>query len=605
MTMRAAILEGIDALSAPQLLLAKLASVVGAEADVDMLSALLPAGSTSQPLAEELRQLQAHAMGSVQPADGRPVFVFRHAVVRETVYGMMTPSQQRTLHLAVGEWLEARAGDRGAMLAPLLAHHFRCADDRPRAVRYLRQAGEQALQAHANGEAVQFLSGALALQPAAGQVDLATARLHRQLAEAHQKLYNLATSREHLLQGLATLGQPVRGGRTALWFGVVGGVASGTLGQWLPHAARGDAQGEAEFLAAQFHQLRAEVAYFEHDATSLLHGTVACLQKTRATGPTRESALSHGTAAIVLGLLGATGAAQRHLRAAEAAARDCGHLPTFAYVQHLACVCHSAVGDWDAAEAAVEAAARSYREVGELYRWQSTRMILAYQALHRGDFARVGRHLDEADEHSVFPSGPQQVRIWFRTAQLAAQNAAALLGTRTAPSPLLVTEVEQLAALADPSQALLCHGFVADAQRLQGRWAEARESAERGLAVLRAHRPTTYYSLLGIASICGTFLSLAEHEPAAWPALRPRAVAALRALQVFATLVPIARPSVHLLRGRMLLLAGRTAAGERLLRRSIGCAERLGTLGVAAAARRTLAMAEDSWSDRATQTGWV
>jgi hypothetical protein len=60
-----------------------------------------------------------------------------------------------------------------------------------------------------------------------------------------------------------------------------------------------------------------------------------------------------------------------------------------------------------------------------------------------------------------------------------------------------------LADLADPSQALLCHGFVADALRLQGQWIAAERRALQGLAVMRAHRPTTYFSLLGMASIAG------------------------------------------------------------------------------------------------------
>ena len=256
----------------------------------------------------------------------------------------------------------------------------------------------------------------------------------------------------------------------------------------------------------------------------------------------------------MLGLLGLGGTAQKHLRAAEMTALEAAHVPTIAYVQHLACVCHSAVGRWEAAERAIQSAADGYRRVGELYRWQSTRMILAYQALHRGDFDNVRPRLDEADERDVFPSGPQQVRIWFRTAELAAANAAAVRGVGPPPPPALVHEVELLADLADPSQALLCHGFAADALRLQGQWAAAQRRAGQGLAVLRSHRPTTYFSLLGMASIAGTFLALGERDHSGWATLRPSAVAALRALRTFSFMVPIATPSVHLLHGRLLLL---------------------------------------------------
>ncbi len=602
MTVRSAILERIDGLTASQQMLTKVASVIGAMAEIEMLAALLPVPVDAGTLDDDLRAIEAKALATVSSSDGRRALTFRHAITREAVYGMLTPSQQRSLHRDVGEWHERVAGNTEA-IASLLAHHFRCAGDRPRAMRYLARAGEHALLAHANGEAVQFLTASLDFEEHGPGSESARAQRRRLLAEAHLKLSNLAACREQLVEALCLIDAPILRGRLGMLVDVARSLIVEAFTDGLSGASKRELPNA--LLAAQLHQLRAEVAYFEHDAVALLHGTFACLRRTRRAGPSRELATSHGTAAIVLGLLGLQRAARRHLQAASQVAEQAGHEPTIAYVQHLACVCHSAVGDWAAAEHAVELAAAGYHRVGELYRWQSTRMILAYQALHRGHFARIAHYLEEADERDVFPSGPQQVRIWFRTVELAARNAAAVLGEGPPPPPALVHEVELLADLADPSQALLCHGFAADALRLQGQWAAAKRRADLGLAVLRAHRPTTYYSMLGIASIAGTFIALSERERQTWKGLRPSALASIRALRTFAFMVPIAMPSVHILKGRQYLLDGRQREGERALARAVEAASQFGTSGVQAAAQRMLARASGSPSSNSTQTGWA
>ena len=291
-----------------------------------------------------------------------------------------------------------------------------------------------------------------------------------------------------------------------------------------------------------------------------MHGTFAGLRDALKCAPSRELASAHGTAAIVFGLLRLHRLSQRHAAAAIEVAAAAGNAPTAAYVQHLKCVCASAVGDWDEAERTVQLAAEGYRRVGDQYRWQSTRMILAYQALHRGEFKQIESYLEEADERSMFPGGPLQLRTWFRTVQLAHANTESASGT-VVPAHALISEVQALGDLADPSQGLLCRGFAADAFLLQGNFAGARRDADLGLEILTRYQPTTYFSLFGIASIGNTFISLAELGVGNPNDLRECSRLALGGLKRFGLMVPLAKPCVLLQQGRNPFSRGRRNRG--------------------------------------------
>jgi class 3 adenylate cyclase len=576
-TVRATILERVDRLSAQQQLLLKIASVIGVVSPMNALSAILNTFVGAGSLSEDLESIQIRQLADVERRDGEAVLCFRHAITQESAYSMLTPSQKRALHRSVALWYEQTYSDRTESLLPLLAHHFREANEKPKALVYLARAGEQALQAHANSETVLFLESALALERELAAPPLDCARRRRMLAEAHLKLSQLAKCRRHLVEALELIGQRLPDGTAGMLFDLMRVVLR------IPIATRSATD---PLLTAQLHQLRAEVAYFEHDTLALLHGTFAGLREALTCGPSRELANAHGTAGIVFGLLRLHRLSKRHAETAIDVAAAAGNAPTAAYVQHLKCVCASAIGNWDEAERAVNLAAEGYQRVGDQYRWQSTRMILAYQALHRGEFKRIEFYLREADERTMFPGGPLQLRTWFRTVQLAYANAECALGA-TLPSYALIREVLSLGDAADPSQGLLCRGFAADALLLHRDFQGARHEAELGLAILQRYRPTTYFSLMGIASIGNTFVSLAESGRDAYE-LHHRSRLALGVLKRFALMVPIAKPCALLQEGRMRFLLGDATGASRRLHQAQRLAHDLGMKGVETAASRVL-----------------
>jgi len=102
---------------------------------------------------------------------------FRHALVREAAYAMLTPADLATGHRLAGAWLE-QAGERDAAR---LAEHFESGAEPARAARWYQRAAEQALEAN-DLEAVIIRAHRAAELGAEGQV-LGAALLA--LGEAH------------------------------------------------------------------------------------------------------------------------------------------------------------------------------------------------------------------------------------------------------------------------------------------------------------------------------------------------------------------------------------------------------------------------------------
>lgn len=220
-TVRATMLERIDRLSAQQQLLLKIASVIGVVSPMSALSAIFNALARAESLTSDLEAIQLRQLADIDERNGETALCFRHAITQELAYSMLTPSQKRALHRSVALWYERAYADHPAPWLPLLAHHFREANEKPKALLYLGWAGEQALQAHANGEAVQFLDAALALEHELAAPPSDCAQRRRMLAEAHLKLSQLATCRKHLLGALALAGQPLPHGTARMLFDLV------------------------------------------------------------------------------------------------------------------------------------------------------------------------------------------------------------------------------------------------------------------------------------------------------------------------------------------------------------------------------------------------
>lgn len=127
----------------------------------------------SDKLDRQLRELQRLELVREAAREPEREYAFRHALTQEAAYSSILQRRRRELHLRVGEALEMLFPERADEQAAMVGHHFAEAQD-PRAVRYLRVAGDRALRLHALEDAVSHYERALALLKPDDDADLVT-----------------------------------------------------------------------------------------------------------------------------------------------------------------------------------------------------------------------------------------------------------------------------------------------------------------------------------------------------------------------------------------------------------------------------------------------
>jgi predicted ATPase len=143
------------------------ASVAGMEFSTAVVAAALEqTAERVEELCDGLakREHILRARGTEISADGTVTgrYGFLHALYQQVLYDRVAPARRVRLHRRIGEW-EERAPGRRAGDAAELAMHFERGHDADRAVRYLTDAGENALRHSAHPEAIALLTRGLNL----------------------------------------------------------------------------------------------------------------------------------------------------------------------------------------------------------------------------------------------------------------------------------------------------------------------------------------------------------------------------------------------------------------------------------------------------------
>jgi tetratricopeptide (TPR) repeat protein len=142
----------IDRLSPPDRRLLRVASVLGVQVPVPVLSAMV---------GEPVSAKRLEPLGEFLAADGPGTLHFRHNMLRDAAYEGLPYARRRLLHAQAGQVLEKRAGRRAPEIAGLLAVHFGAAGHHLGAWHYARIAAERAWAVYASVEAATFFHQAL------------------------------------------------------------------------------------------------------------------------------------------------------------------------------------------------------------------------------------------------------------------------------------------------------------------------------------------------------------------------------------------------------------------------------------------------------------
>jgi tetratricopeptide (TPR) repeat protein/predicted Ser/Thr protein kinase len=167
-SVRGLIRKKIDALDEADRRALQYASVEGEEFTSTILAALL--ATDELELEERLARLgQLHGLIETQGEEELPDgtlstrYRFGHALYQNILYGDLLSKQRTLLHRRAGEQLARYYGEETGKIASTLAVHFERGRDSARAIEYLTQAAEVAMERYAGAAAEQDYSHALQL----------------------------------------------------------------------------------------------------------------------------------------------------------------------------------------------------------------------------------------------------------------------------------------------------------------------------------------------------------------------------------------------------------------------------------------------------------
>jgi len=193
----------LDALDGPSRRVLRAASVFGQVARLNGVATLLGDAMTGELPTVVHGLVEAEVLTTLPGVSpDELLLVFRHALVREASYAMLTEEDRTLGHKLAGEWLE-RAGERDAMV---LAEHFERGGELLRASSAFERAARQALEGGDLRAAVDRAERGLRC----GATGMASAKLLGIAADAHRWLGDneLLMQRAQEAQKLATTGSP-------------------------------------------------------------------------------------------------------------------------------------------------------------------------------------------------------------------------------------------------------------------------------------------------------------------------------------------------------------------------------------------------------------
>lgn len=157
-TMQGLLTARTDALSPADRALVEAAAVIGRRFDPGLLS--LVAGD-AEDIGAALLRLQDQDL--IYREANSSNYVFKHILLRDSVYQRLLHTRQAELHQKIAEALEKRSEGRLGEVADILAYHYNRTDRKAQAFTYMVMAGAKSLGVFSTDEADRYFSSALAI----------------------------------------------------------------------------------------------------------------------------------------------------------------------------------------------------------------------------------------------------------------------------------------------------------------------------------------------------------------------------------------------------------------------------------------------------------
>lgn len=530
----------IDRLMPAQQSILKVASVIGPIFTSRTLTEVYPVEAGKASLADQLRLLEQLDIISLKRTKPEPVYTFQHTITQETAYRLMEPVQRRTLHQTLATWYERKYAGNLAPYYSRLAHHFYEAEVISKAIDYLEKAGEQALFAYANQEAIWFFDKALALaqaekstgrhsgandgeetshqedrtaEPAQSETSpaqLRQARWERHLGEAYFQLGQLAESRKHLQQALVILGQPLPATRSGLIIHRLEQLFNQIAHRFWPGRFTIGTSADSHTIleAARVSLQLAQISHLRDEKKPFIYTGLQTLNLAEAAGPSPELALAYATMCLAVDLIPFHSLAETYRRRAQETAESLNDLPTLAQVVELIGLHDLGVGHWDEAQNELEQAIEIFDWLGDQHRQAESTNNLAAMAYHQGKFSR-----SVALWQDLYTSGQRRRDTYLETRALNGQAEVKLRQGYVGHADEVINLARTVLGTANSnpyqtSEKIRAYGLLALAHLHQGAQRAAQTAAESAMLLIAETPPTTVYLLESCAGITEVYLTL-------------------------------------------------------------------------------------------------
>src|SRR4030095_13370852 len=430
-TVQGVVTSRLDRLTPEQQLSLKVGSVLGPRFTAELLEAVYPVPAESEVLAARLHQLEERGLIQLESTSGPPAWLFRHAITQEAVYATLPFSQRRELHHRAAEWYETGAG---ADDLPLLAYHWRRAEDRAKAGLYLKQAGERALKQYAHLDAIGFLTDALAISHSTDGAG-PRARLELLLGRAYAAISSYAEDRRHLEAGLSLHGEKLPASTAGGVCALLREVVRQLLHRLRPATYVGRRSGERDALLERARALETlvETYFYLGDSLRSLYAAIRTLNLAEAAGDSPELARGYAILGNIGGFIPLPSASRWYGRRALEVVRATGTPADKHWVAIVVGVSRAGMGEWESAAELFDDARRITEGLGDRRRWADAVGNLALVHLFRGDVAEASRQLLALLESATrerdrrYQVGALRPLVWCLIAEGRLDEAAARL----------------------------------------------------------------------------------------------------------------------------------------------------------------------------------
>ncbi len=201
-TLTAVLQARVDLLSGQEKMTLQRASVIGRTFWAEALQFLEGSLSSGRDPLQALLALRQREMVFLQPESAFATtdeYIFKHALLRDTVYESVLKRQRRAYHARVADWLLKHCGTREGEFLGLIADHLERSGQVELAIQYLVRAGENGFATYAYREAAEYFARALDLLSADSEECIA---LFVKSGRAHWYLGEYGRAQELLQAGV-------------------------------------------------------------------------------------------------------------------------------------------------------------------------------------------------------------------------------------------------------------------------------------------------------------------------------------------------------------------------------------------------------------------